>query len=502
MSVESLVLEVLARCYGLRAGEGPVFKQSQRVREEHASQAACQAAEHEAQRAVDEGFDHLHAAVAHDPSQGAYEGSEHGHRYVKRVPISGKYVVFSDHHVTDSGHRQSFFTRGSTHPRRYEQPNVMLYGDVLARYRAEQYTLIENGDVEELVIFDPAQHPGEMERRVGITLEELKRARRPVRLKQLEAILRDHALEPWLEQLEAFDAEGRLLRIAGNHDFDLQRSDFFDLFRQRFPNQKRVYDYVLVADGDQGEGTVRYAVLHGHQFDLVSNPRFGAQFGETLSETSGLWYQGADRTWRWYNDGPRAWVRGVEKVMNWLVEDDPGQSKGVELPRGSHPPRRVVLPERDRQTRQWVESKLLFHNIAWEYFKHSWVSTILLLEVMNPCQRHRRFFKFRHLDEEHIRTRMQEVFTDVPCPVLVLGHSHEARRDSYSIERGDNWSGYFNSGAAGRFENLVWAVEIVGGVAHLVSWSQEELGGSPVRREWTTDPDYSFNLTSSVGSIP
>jgi hypothetical protein len=52
---------------------------------------------------------------------------------------------------------------------------------------------------------------------------------------------------------------------------------------------------------------------------------------------------------------------------------------------------------------------------------------------------------------------------------LVLGHSHEVR-DSTVSGTGEPLRGYLNSGAAGRFENLLWGVEIVDGAAQIVAW--------------------------------
>ncbi len=483
--MSGFIIRYAASKYSLN-GDGKLFKQSQRIRKAHAKQSTIADYEASTQAAVDEAFGFLKSATIDSAPAPAK-----GHRHVKAVPVSGNYVIFSDHHITNSGHRQAFFT---------EKKNAVLYGKVLEAYNGKQYTLIENGDVEELVIFEPNQFPDEMDRRRHMSLAQLRAARRPVRLDQLDRILSDGQLTPWLEAIKAFDDDGRLLRIAGNHDFDLQRPAFFDLFKSRFPNQEKVWDYVLLREGDDATGATRYAILHGHQFDLVSNPTFGARFGETLSETSGLWFQGADRTWGWEEDGPRRWVEGTETLMNWLVEDDPSQSRRVEVPSGADDlPARVTSPMRDRVFRKFLEGDLFHHNIAWEYFKNRRVGKILRKEVL---KRDGRFFKFRHLDEEHIRKRMLETFPDAAVrPTLILGHSHEVRRQSYSIDGGVNWDGYLNTGAAGRFENLIWAVEVVAGQSYLVSWSIETAGEPPVRREWT--PLRQIFLTPSAPkSIP
>ena len=62
-----------------------------------------------------------------------------------------------------------------------------------------------------------------------------------------------------------FAAEGRLIRVAGNHDYDLQRTDLLEVMREKVPNMERPCDYLLLV-GSRPQA-VEYAILHGHQFD-------------------------------------------------------------------------------------------------------------------------------------------------------------------------------------------------------------------------------------------
>ena len=85
------------------------------------------------------------------------------------------------------------------------------------------------------------------------------------------------------------------------------------------------------------------------------------------------------------------------------------------------------------------------------------------------------FVKFRHTDEILLRNKLDLMFDGRP-PVLVLGHTHEVRKNAVD-EAGRPFHFYANSGAVGRFEKLIWALEIVNGESRVVAWT-----GTPVRR--------------------
>jgi len=103
---------------------------------------------------------------------------QRGFRRVRHVSALKKYVVFSDHHFMPGGHRHDYFnTLG----------NAKLYRQVLESYYFPQrYTLVENGDVEDLVIFDPKLN--DCKQRARMTWDELFEHRINERLRQLEQI--------------------------------------------------------------------------------------------------------------------------------------------------------------------------------------------------------------------------------------------------------------------------------------------------------------------------
>lgn len=82
----------------------------------------------------------------------------------------------------------------------------------------------------------------------------------------------------------------------------------------------------------------------------------------------------------------------------------------------------------------------------------------------------RQFFKYRHLDEWAVVQELQRWNVTVN---LVLGHSHEVRSHTF----GPRYGNYYNSGAVGRFQDLLWALEIDGHQApQVVAWFVEEDG--------------------------
>lgn len=433
-----------------------------------ASTAAIQAAV----RAVSDAFDYLEL-VARGCTPPA---TARGHRYVMRARCQGaRYVIFSDHHVTPAGHLQDFFVRSR---------NSALYAEVLATYcRTSDYVVVENGDVEELVIFDPGEHPHQHERLREVTgdWEQLRQRRLVVRKQQLHRILNDGALAPWREVSKMLAQQRRLVRIAGNHDFDLQQAELYPLFERALGYREDcVFDYLCLQDEP---ALARYVIAHGHQYDQVSNPTAGRRFGETMSETRGVWFQGADRHWGWESDGPRAWLAGDQPLRNLLATDLPGNRRDENLPAPPYP--ELLELQRDLWLQGLFEKWLFGRNLAWEYFDERSALRAFWREVVPG----KRFAKFRHMNEERIRHELSTRFPDATRrPTLVLGHSHEARFQAFSAYGDEPCDFYLNTGAAGRYENLIWAVEIDDGVARLVSWSRPDGphgGALPTRHVWT-----------------
>ena len=80
----------------------------------------------------------------------------------------------------------------------------------------------------------------------------------------------------------------------------------------------------------------------------------------------------------------------------------------------------------------------------------------------------KQFFKFRHLDELAVVLGLERWQVDAD---LVLGHTHEVR----TVPSGP-FSRYYNSGAADRFERLLWALEVEPEGVTVVAWHLEPDG--------------------------
>lgn len=393
------------------------------------------------------------------------------------APRDGSYVVFSDIHITNSNNRQNFF----------ERTNKRLYLDVLTAYYAPRnFGLIENGDVEEMIIFEPDVDT--MPNYAKDSWDDIIADRNQRKLYQFIDIVRDH--EDYYHTISNhFIKNGAYYRTIGNHDHDMANRNYTVIIRNmlgiEFPLAS---DIVLLADADG----VSHVVCHGHQFDTVCTAEHAARAGESYSQGGAWAYQGPDRTWTLLHDGAnylRPWLAGSRTFENMLVTAKPdielGELEGVgnilQIPL-------LYGYETDKLVVPGFWEAIFGKNIAWEYFDN-WNPQ---LAFNDEVETGRRWYKFRHMDEIAIVASLTSEFERGNTPTLVLGHSHEPRLnagipghdDPHSVGIARN---YVNSAAAGRFENLVWGVEIVEGVETLVSWHRNRLDNALVRSVWRDD---------------
>lgn len=386
----------------------------------------------------------------------------------RSAPVAGSYVVFSDIHITDADNRQNFFAGF----------NKDLYLDVLSTYYApREFGLIENGDIEELLIFEPDL--ATMPDYENASWSQILADRETRKRAQFQRILADHA-DFYRTIHDGFVQRGAYYRTIGNHDYDLASTAYVTDLRDTLglPNWPTASDMVFLTEGD----AVAMMICHGHQFDAYCVAGHAKKAGESFSQGGGWAYQGPDRFWDTENDAHDfidKWRNGTKAFNNMLVSDDPGlphtdwQIAGASIAKelnDLHDPNR------------W--EALYGKNIAWEYFTHSDPQDAFNIEVANG----ERWYKFRHMDEHQIVAAMDGQFGQDGMQLL-LGHSHEPRiragRANAFPHVPAQAGNYLNSAAAGRFENLVWGIEIVNGVSTVVSWSRE--GSEIVRNVWTDD---------------
>ena len=364
-------------------------------------------------------------------------------------------VIFSDHHMTYRGHRHDYFY----------QFNYPLYCEVLRYYAEKGFALVENGDTEELVIFEPT--PQETQRRrklvkkfplddIGdLNWDELVGVRIETRRKQLEKILNDN--HEYYDLVKAL-GKSRFYKIAGNHDTYYSAELEQMIEAELWPGV--VKDVLLVERQGDGKSGLDFVVTHGHQFDPACVPPHAKKIGEVISECLSWAFQGADRIWR--VSDTRKWNSApVKEFRNILSSTDPASSTTT-----SHPDLEVML------------ESFMGHEVAWEYFENEDPYMAFVKEVCTGDE----FFKYRHMDEEALANAiLHRSKTLQDFPTLICGHSHEPRdrsrfRNTQGILPPDTkdhnlFTRYMNTGSAGRFANLIWCIEIVGSTARVYSWS-------------------------------
>jgi hypothetical protein len=198
----------------------------------------------------------------------------------------------------------------------------LLYGLALLDYKLKGYTLIENGDVEELLVFDPKPADTKELRKVNINKEEdqkeLRQIRKKRRLERLENILNYYNNDTYkiYDSINLmFHKPGNYYRLTGNHDADLHKDDFKKILQQQYAGIE-VYDYLVLYDPN---GKIpKFIITHGHQFDESSSPQHAEYIGEIYSECLSWAYEGADRVWRW-NTHTKNWMEQLLPFNNALV---------------------------------------------------------------------------------------------------------------------------------------------------------------------------------------
>lgn len=435
--------------------------------------------EAELHAAVCEAYKDLTDIVAGRPSSG-----QHG---LRRIGTSeaNKLVIFSDHHMTPSNHRHDYFRRF----------NLKTYLALLQRYGDAGYTLVENGDVEELVIFEPTKAEAEKRRKlvrrplglltdVGtLDWEELVGVRVEQRQRQLQSLLNDNAA--YYDRVKKSFGRDRYIKISGNHD--AYASGVLEGIIESAFWKGVVKDILLVRRPDGSSQRNAFAITHGHQFDHVCVPPFAKQAGETISECISWAFQGPDRIW---NVGDtRKWNSAPNKTfLNTLAR--------LHATTTQHPQIENIL--------EFFMTK----DVAWEYFENSDPYLAYVREVCTGDE----FFKYRHMDENALYSAILGWNALPHFPTLVCGHTHEPRdraKFDNALARPFQFSNqpvppnlrspdtndchlatrYMNSGSAGRFENVLWCIEITGDVATVCSWSNSGTPDNIVLKKvrWQSD---------------
>ncbi len=488
-NIQRGVMCSLAAAYGLQGDKEEfkryyeLFKKAQDYDKEHHDAAAN--AVRQSIQAIKRVCDAVPAG--REPLSATVEGDGLG--LVKRLPSGARYVVFSDHHITDRGNRQNFFAA----------KNKELYLEILKDYYGVAgFDLIENGDVEELLIYEPDL--GEMGDIGSWGWPKILSYRRIKIEESIRSIAADNS-DYYRVIYDTFASRRKYHKVVGNHDVALLDGELLQLLRSATGYHfERPVETVLLSDSKRHS----YFICHGHQFDHSCTRRFAEHIGESYTQAGAWAFQGPDRTWLHSRDWLDDMLAGRRPVTNNIVGTEPtgltagqvlslvaafgagavlgGASITAALASGSLSTAMLqaifnIVPP------QAFFEEVMQKNIAWEYFENPDDYGKLIDQIASG----HRWFKVRHTEEIELTDFLANEGTPRPWgsdtpPTVVIGHSHEARLKARR-PNGKIASRYINTAAAGRFENMIWGLEIVSGEPSLVTWHRNTTG-APVRTLW------------------
>jgi hypothetical protein len=414
---------------------------------------------------IDKAYKHVaKVAAGQDINKSTFSRVENRH--------DNKFVVFSDHHMTAFKNKPNYF---------------------------KDFCLVENGDIEECIIYEPtlpdaevraSQAPGLGKFPITFTSDkwiDFINTRYTQRLDNLNKIIVE--FHDYYECLRtSFISKNKYVKIAGNHDTYLNESNEREL-RNRIQGELEginVCDILRISRSNE----IEYLILHGHQFDTVSLQHgsipFAKSLGEVYSECLSWAFQGPDRVWTLQDT--KKWYFG-DTYQNILAKEEPG-----DYIHGSGGLWDLLWSNIDQireDSKNYVET-LLGHEVAWEYFENNNGFEALTLEVLTGEE----MYKLRHMNESKLCERYASEFLNLqsppdfsaPIPKLVLGHTHEPRQNAEDPNSPRSYPYYYlNSGSAGRYENLIWCVEILENSDRICSWSKVD--GKLKKIIWRSEQD-------------
>jgi hypothetical protein len=207
-------------------------------------------------------------------------------RKVTLLSDQQKYVVFSDHHL---------FVAGDPLDRFRQIGNHELYQAVLAFYYVAGYTLVENGDVEDLWMREATVGEALLDEATdvlgwpyGDAIEQEHENYR-IRSQAVKIFVNNQDVYQTIRNL--YHDRGRFVRLLGNHDDAWRDSDYVSGLQLVYPGIE-VFDYALI--GNYSTQTPTYGnspkviIAHGHQLDAWNNSICRAAGAAITEAVSGI----------------------------------------------------------------------------------------------------------------------------------------------------------------------------------------------------------------------
>jgi len=228
------------------------------------------------------------------------------------LPIKGKYVIFSDLHMCslpwqDDRYDYFYYNRG-------------LYTEILNHYLENDYTLIENGDIEDYWGYlSVAENMIETVTENNLDCEWLEEWwQNTINDYKGHYVFRNH-----------FHRKGHYIRIRGNHDNLWHDENLLNKYLRSEISDLEVYEAALIGD--------KYLIMHGHQVDA--------------SNRDSSFWKGVN----WTCLGTNA-----ERILNWLFETFDIEFFGQSLPKGGwkgNPPNQNFLHSHEVNWRELTGMK-------------------------------------------------------------------------------------------------------------------------------------------------
>lgn len=313
---------------------------------------------------------------------------------LERRPVEHKYVVFSDIHL---------FVNGDFNFYRNNR-NGDLHRWLLAKYAADGYHLIENGDIEDFWM-----RGGSIR---GHILDVADVLPWPFHYEAYSnqaawSAMQAHAVNIFMDNAETYAlvdslyvAKDRYARTVGNHDDAWDGEEMLPLFGLVYRNPVVANDYVLLDNSTTGETEV--IIAHGHQSDIW-NMRLCDYAGKLVTEGFSVLTEAS--------------MGLISKAKKFYV------------------------------TREEWNAEL--SDMGFDNELHT-------MEGLGLKQ---------SLDEVELYKNIEEIYGNSPRqPYLILGHTHNVKDDAgvpdYMYRDDWNWKEYSNSGTTGMWEEMVTCLEM------------------------------------------
>jgi len=253
-------------------------------------------------------------------------------RKVTFLPVQDDYVVFSDIHMFVAGDPLDEFR---------QLGNSELYQAVLLFYCKGGYTLVENGDIEDLWMRETTVGEALLDQATDILGwpfgEMIEDEHEKYRIRSQAVKIFDNNSDVYQTIRALFHDQRKLVRLLGNHDDAWRSDDYLPGLQEIYP-ELEVFDYALL--GDYGGTPPAYGnhprviIAHGHQLDAWNNSicrAAGAAMTECASGIPALATKVTERSeWEptllWKEGFPNELkqdIAGVDEVEFYeTVEDD------------------------------------------------------------------------------------------------------------------------------------------------------------------------------------